>query len=65
MKITEEKESQEEGGLGIGIGSAGVFSGVVGLVKKRAMGIIKTKAKESLDKLVAKAKANKGLFVKN
>jgi hypothetical protein len=56
---TETKESQEEGGLGIGIGSAGVFSGVVGLVKKRAMGIIKSKAKESLDKLVEKAKANK------
>lgn len=58
-QITEEKESQEEGGLGIGIGSAGVFSGVVGLVKKRAMGVIKTKAKQSLDKLVEKAKANK------
>ena len=58
-QITEEKESQEEGGLGIGIGSAGVFSGVVGLVKKRAMGIIKTKAKQSLDDLVAKAQAKK------
>lgn len=58
-QITEEKESQEEGGLGIGIGSAGVFSGVVGLVKKRAMGIIKTKAKQSLDDLVAKAQARK------
>lgn len=56
-QMAETKEAQEEEGLGIGIGSAGVFSGVVGVVKKRAIGMIKSKAKEQLEQLTNKIKA--------
>ena len=55
----ETKTQTKEGEMGIGIGTGGAFSGVVGLLKKRAMGIIKTKAKEQLQKLMDKAKAKK------
>jgi hypothetical protein len=55
----ETKEAEAQEGLGIGLGSAGVFSGITGLVKGRIMGVVKTKAKEALDKLVEKAKTSK------
>lgn len=58
-QLTEEKESQAEEGLGIGVGTATAFSGVVGLVKKRAMGVIKSKAQQQLDKIMNKVKQRK------